>query len=36
MLLGEYVPKLYQGIIRAQKHAEKTGNEGTRARLLGI
>ncbi len=36
ILLNEYVPKLYQSIIKAQRHAERTGNEGTRARLLGI
>ena len=36
MTLEEYVPKLYQGIIKAQRHAGETGNEGARARLLGI
>ncbi len=36
MILGEYVPKLYQGIIKAQRHGTETNTEGTRTRLLGI
>jgi hypothetical protein len=36
MRMNEYIHKVYQGIIKAQQHAAKTGNEGTRARLLGI